>query len=42
MENIELVVVGGESEKYARSLDYSWVLSIREQCLRRNVSFEFR
>jgi protein gp37 len=42
IENIELVVVGGESDKYARPLDYSWVLYIREQCLRRNVSFEFR
>ena len=23
-------------------LDYSWVLNIREQCIRKNVSFEFR
>lgn len=42
LDNIELVVVGGESDKYARVLNYDWVLNIREQCLRKNVSFEFR
>ena len=42
LQGIELVVVGGESDRYARPLDYSWVLDIREQCLRNHVSFEFR
>jgi protein gp37 len=42
LNNVELVVVGGESDKNARPLDYDWVLSIREQCLRNHVSFEFR
>ena len=42
LDNIELVVVGGESDFNARPLDYKWVLGIREQCLRKNVSFEFR
>lgn len=42
LEDIELVVVGGESDYNARPLDYSWVLDIREQCIRKNVSFEFR
>ena len=42
LEGIELVVVGGESDTFARPLDYSWVLDIREQCIRNNVSFEFR
>ncbi len=42
LDNIELVVVGGESDKFARALDYDWVLSLREQCVRKNVSFEFR
>lgn len=42
LENIELVVVGGESDFYARPLDYAWVLHIREQCIRKKVSFEFR
>ena len=42
LDNIELVVVGRESDNFARPLDYSWVLDIREQCVRKNVSFEFR
>lgn len=42
LDDIELVVVGGESDRDARPLDYSWVLDIREQCIRKNVSFEFR
>lgn len=42
LDNIELVVVGGESDYKARPLDYAWVLDIREQCVRQNVSFEFR
>lgn len=42
LDDIELVVVGGESDVNARPLDYDWVLDIREQCIRKNVSFEFR
>lgn len=42
LDNIELVVVGGESDKDARILDYDWVLKIREECVSRNVPFEFR
>ena len=42
LDNIELVVVGGESDYNARPLDYSWVLDIRKQCIRKNVNFEFR
>ena len=42
LDDVELVVVGGESDRCARPLDYDWVLDIREQCIRRNVSFEFR
>ena len=42
LDGIELVLVGGESDKYARPLDYAWVLNIRDQCIRKNVSFEFR
>ena len=42
LEDIELVVVGGESDYYARPLDYDWVLDIREQCIRKKVDFEFR
>ena len=42
LDNIELVVVGGESDKNARPIDYEWVLDIREQCIAHNVHFEFR
>ncbi|MGB8455896.1 MAG: DUF5131 family protein [Anaerocolumna sp.] len=40
--SIECVVVGGESGSNVRPLDYEWVLDIREQCIQKNVSFEFR
>ncbi|MGM9972154.1 MAG: DUF5131 family protein [Anaeroplasmataceae bacterium] len=42
LDDIELVVVGGESDINARPLNYDWVLNIRNQCIRKNVSFEFR
>ena len=42
LKDIELVVVGGESDKNARPLDYQWVLAIREQCIAHRVHFEFR
>ena len=42
LDGIELVVVGGESDYNARPLDYAWVLALRDQCIRKNVSFEFR
>ena len=42
LDHIELVVVSGESDRDARVLDYDWVLNIREQCIRKHVSFEFR
>ena len=42
LDGIELVVVGGESDPCARPFDYDWALDIREQCIRKNVSFEFR
>ncbi|GAA4653409.1 DUF5131 family protein [Anaerocolumna aminovalerica] len=41
-DTIECVVVGGESGSNVRPLDYEWVLDIREQCIKKNVSFEFR
>ena len=40
--NIELVVVGGESDINARPLNYNWVLDIKEQCIKKNTNFEFR
>ena len=42
LDGVELVVVGGESDRDARPLDYDWVLDIREQCIRKQVDFEFR
>lgn len=42
LDGVELVVVGGESDRCARDFDYDWALDIREQCVRKNVSFEFR
>lgn len=42
LEGVELVVVGGESDRFARALDYDWVLSVREQCVKARVSFAFR
>ena len=42
LDDIELVVVGGESDIKARVFNYDWVLDIRKQCMRKNVNFEFR
>lgn len=42
LDEIELVVVGGESDRQAAPLDYDWVLDIRNQCMRKNVNFQFR
>lgn len=42
LDDIDLVVVGGESDANARPLNYDWVLNIREQCVKKNVNFEFR
>ena len=42
LDGVELVVVGGESDVNARPLDYDWVLSLRQQCINKNVKFEFR
>lgn len=42
LDEIECVVVGGESDRDARVLDYGWVLDIRQQCINQNVEFQFR
>lgn len=42
LDGIEAVVVGGESDRDGRPLDYAWVLSIREQCIRKKAAFYFR
>ena len=42
LDGIEAVIAGGESDRFGRELDYAWILDLREQCFRKNVSFEFR
>lgn len=42
LDGIESVIVGGESDKFARVLDYDWVIDIKDQCIRKNVNFTFR
>jgi Bacteriophage protein gp37 len=42
LNDIELVIVGGEYGKKARPLNFDWVLDIREQCKRNSIPFEFR
>lgn len=39
---VEQVVAGGESGQEARVCDYDWVLSLREECIRRQVAFRFK
>ncbi len=39
---IEHVTCGGESGNNARVCNYDWVLHIREQCIKNNVSFYFK
>lgn len=42
LDGIESVTVGGEYDTNGRPLYYDWVLNIREQCIRKNVDFDFR
>ena len=40
-DSIQEVSVGGESGFDARPCDYAWVLSLREQCVAKNIPFRF-
>lgn len=40
-KSIEGVSVGGESSKYARPLNYDWVLDLRQQCVDAEIPFGF-
>lgn len=42
LHGIEHVTVGGETGREARTCDYGWVLQIREQCIKANVTFWFK
>jgi protein gp37 len=39
---IESLVAGGESGEAARPCDYDWILSLRGQCIRASVPFQFK
>lgn len=39
---VKHVTAGGETSREARICDYSWVLSLREQCAAANVTFWFK
>lgn len=39
---IEHVTCGGESGTDARICDYEWILYLREQCIKNNISFNFQ
>ena len=42
LQNIDWVIVGGESGNRARPMDSSWVLNIKEQCEVNNIAFFFK
>jgi protein gp37 len=42
LKGIDWVIVGGESGPGARPMDASWVIDIRNQCLKSNVRFFFK
>ena len=42
LENIDWVIVGGESGPKARPIQQEWVTEIRDQCLTTNVPFFFK
>lgn len=38
---IEEVAAGGESGKYARTLDFGWVVGLQKQCVAKGIAFNF-
>ena len=42
LDNIDWVIVGGESGPGARTMDESWVLEIKEQCIKQSTPFFFK
>ena len=42
LHGVDHVTVGGETGREARVCDYDWVLNIREQCVKANVTFWFK
>ena len=41
LDKIDLISVGGESGKNARTIDFDWVKEIRKICLENNINFYF-
>lgn len=41
-ESIEQVTAGGESGLEARTCEYEWILHLREQCQKKDISFYFK
>ena len=39
---VEQVIAGGESGPEARICDYGWILDLREQCVKADISFRFK
>lgn len=42
LENIDWVIVGGESGNKARPMEKSWVVNIKQQCEEKDVAFFFK
>ena len=42
LENIDWVIVGGESGSRARPMEKSWVLNIKQQCEKQDIAFFFK
>lgn len=42
LQNIDWVIVGGESGNKARPMEKEWVLSIKQQCEKENIAFFFK
>ena len=42
LENIDWVIVGGESGNKARPMDKSWVVNIKKQCEEKDIAFFFK
>lgn len=42
LHGVQHVTVGGETGRDARVCDYDWVLHIREQCIKANITFWFK
>ena len=42
LRGVDHVTVGGETGRESRICDYDWVLNIREQCVKADVTFWFK